>query len=309
MAAIFALLAAFCFALAAALQQKGQFQLAEKGKEVSGVGSLFRMITVPVWLFGSLILLVGYATQGIALGSGRLVVVQPLLVMTVVFALPLGYWITQQFVVRRQVLGAVVIIAGLVLFVLVGDPDSGVSSAPAIEYLGAIVAVCIPSALLVFYGTRASPAGKAAMFGISAGLLFGLSASFAKTTIDQLSDGILDALSHPEAYALLGFGLAAFGIQQLSLSTGQFAPAMAAVAVANPVISVILGIVLFQESLTRPAWHVLVAALALAAAFYGAYMITAANRERQMPGGPGARDVEDAGLRSRTGPEGAAAHR
>ena len=286
MAAIFALLAAFCFALAAALQQKGQFQLAERGQRVSGVASLFRMITVPVWLLGSLTLLAGYAAQAVALGSGRLVVVQPLLVMTVVFALPLGYWITQQFVVRRQVMGAAVIIAGLVGFVMVGDPDSGVSSAPAIEYLTAIVAVSIPSALLVYYGKQASPAAKAAMLGVSAGLLFGLSASFAKTTIDQLSGGILDVLSHPEAYALVGIGLVAFGVQQLSLSTGQFAPAMAAVAVSNPAISVVLGVLLFQESLTRPAWHALVAVLALIASFFGAFMITAANREREVPGEP-----------------------
>ena len=286
MAAVFALLAAFCFALAAALQQKGQFELAERGLRVSGVGSLFRMLAVPVWLLGSLTLLVGYAAQAIALGEGRLVVVQPLLVMTVVFALPLGYWITQQFVTVRQVAGAIVIIAGLVMFTLVGDPDSGVSSAPAIEYLAAIVAVGAPSALLVIYGGRLSPAGKAAAFGVSAGLLFGLSASFAKTTIDQLSGGLLDVLGHPELYALLGIGLTAFAIQQLSLSTGQFAPAMAAVAVANPAISVILGVVLFEEKLTRPAWHVLVAALALLAAFYGAYMITAANREREVPGVP-----------------------
>ena len=287
MAAVFALLAAFCFALAGALQQKGQFELAEEGRAISGVASLLRMLTVPVWLAGTVTLLVGYAAQGIALGEGRLVVVQPLLVMTIVFALPLGYWITQQYVTARQITGAVVIIAGLIMFTLVGDPDSGVNSAPALEYLAAIVVVGIPAGLLVFYGDRVSPATKAAMFGVSAGLLFGLSASFAKTTIDQLSSGIADVLTHPEFYALVGIGLAAFAIQQLSLSTGQFAPAMAAVAVANPAISVILGVILFDEKLTRPAWHVLVAALALVAAFYGAYMITAANREREVPEGPG----------------------
>jgi drug/metabolite transporter (DMT)-like permease len=283
-ASILALTAAFCFALAAAFQQKGQFRLAEIGKPVTGVAGLFRMITVPIWLLGTVILFVGYAAQGIALGEGRLVVVQPLLVTTVVFALPLGHWITQQVVVRRQVYGAIAIIVGLALFVVVGDPNSGVSSAPPDKYLLAIVAVCIPAVLLVIYGTRASPAAKAAMFGISAGLLFALSASFAKTTMDQLSDSISDVLTHPEVYLLAGFGIAAFGIQQLSLSTGQFAPAMAAVAVSNPAISVILGIVLFQEALTRPAWHVAVAALALIAAFYGAYLITAANREHEVPG-------------------------
>jgi hypothetical protein len=74
-------------------------------------------------------------------------------------------------------------------------------------------------------------------------------------------------------------------IQQLSLATGQLAPAMAAVSVANPAVSVILGIVLFAERLTRPGWHVLVAVAALLAALGGAVLITLANRETPMPGG------------------------
>ena len=101
------------------------------------------------------------------------------------------------------------------------------------------------------------------------------------------AETVLVAFKLAILFLFIGFGLAAFGIQQLSLSTGQLAPAMAAVAVSNPAISVILGIVLFQEALTRPAWHVLVAALALLAAFSGAYMITAANREREIPAGSG----------------------
>ena len=59
---------------------------------------------------------------------------------------------------------------------------------------------------------------------------------------------------------------------------------MAAVSVANPVVSVILGIILFEERLTRPTWHVLVAVAALLAALAGAVLITLANRETAMPG-------------------------
>ena len=87
-----------CFALAAALQQRGQFALANAGSAVRGVAGLVRLVAVPVWLFGTLILLVGYGTQGVALGHGRLVVVQPLMVTTIVWALPLGYWLTSQHV-------------------------------------------------------------------------------------------------------------------------------------------------------------------------------------------------------------------
>jgi hypothetical protein len=67
-AAFLALVLAMCFALAAALQQRGQFALALAGSAVRGLAGLVRLVTVPVWLLGTLILLVGYATQGVAPG-------------------------------------------------------------------------------------------------------------------------------------------------------------------------------------------------------------------------------------------------
>ncbi len=77
-------------------------------------------------------------------------------------------------------------------------------------------------------------------------------------------------------------------MQQLSLATGQLAPAMAAVSVSNPAVSVLLGIVLYEERLTRPGWHVVVAFAALLAALGGAVLITLANRETEMPDGSAA---------------------
>ena len=52
MAAFLALVSAMCFALAAALQQRGQFTLAQAGAAVRGLAGLFRLVAVPVWLFG-----------------------------------------------------------------------------------------------------------------------------------------------------------------------------------------------------------------------------------------------------------------
>ena len=46
----------------------------------------------------------------------------------------------------------------------------------------------------------------------------------------------------------------------------------------------LLGILLYQERLTRPGWHVLVAFTVLLAALGGAVLITTANRETPMPG-------------------------
>ena len=123
MAATLALVAAFLFALAATLQQKGALNLPTIS--LAHPMSLVRLAGEKAWLIGTLALLTGYLFQAGALDRGRLSIIQPLLVTTVVFALPLGYFLTKQHVGRREVIGAVVIIIGLGLFVYFGDPAGG----------------------------------------------------------------------------------------------------------------------------------------------------------------------------------------
>ena len=284
MAAVLALISAACFALAAALQQLGQFRLAAEGRRVEGVGGLLALIAVPVWLLGTLVLFAGYGTQGAALDRGRLVVIQPLLVTTIVWALPFGHWLTHQTVVRRQIVGAAVVVLGLSLFVLVGDPDQGTDNASAQSFVIAMLAVTlVVAALLIWLRGKTAPALRAAVLGVCAGLFFGLSATFTKPVLNDLHVSVGEAAGDWRTWALLGFGFIAFVIQQLSLATGQLAPAMATVSVSNPAISVLLGIALFEERLTRPPWHVAVAVAALLMALAGAVQITLANKETEVP--------------------------
>jgi drug/metabolite transporter (DMT)-like permease len=138
-------------------------------------------------LLGTVVLLLGYATQGAALDRGKLVVVQPLLVTTIVWALPLGYWLTAQTVVRRQVLGAGVVVIGLALFVLVGDPDAGVENASTQSLVLAVLIVsAVVAGLLVWLRTQTAAALRAAVLGVCAGLFFGLSAVFTKPVLNDL---------------------------------------------------------------------------------------------------------------------------
>jgi drug/metabolite transporter (DMT)-like permease len=277
-----AIAAALCFALAAALQQRGQFRLAREGRPVHDVKDIFRLVVVGVWLAGTAVLLAGYAIQGFALDVGKVVIVQPLLVTTLVFALPLGHWLTGQHVTRQQVLGAIVVVAGLALFIRIGDPDEGVDNAPAWELAIAIAAIVAVSVVLLIVGTRMAPARKAAVFGVVAGILFGLSATFDKPVFSSdVGSGSL--LTDWELYALVGFGVIAFGVQQLSLATGQLAPAMAAVSVANPFASTLIGTLIYEERLTPPGWHVALAIGALLVAFGGAVLVTLGNRELAVP--------------------------
>ena len=274
MAAALALAAAFLFALAAALQQKGALNLGEIS--LAHPGSLARLLGQTWWLVGTLALFVGYLLQAGALDRGRLAIIQPLLVTTVVFALPLGYFLTRQHVGRREVLGAAAIVVGLALYALFGDPAGGRDNAPGGEWAIAIVVLGAVSGALLAFGGRGGLTLKAAVYGTVAGILFGLSAALTKPTVEMLHDGVGVVLSHWEFYVLAVAGVLGFVLQQVSLGTGRLAPSVATVSVANPLVGILLGVLLLQERLSRPAWHVVVACIGLVLALAGAVLISLA---------------------------------
>jgi drug/metabolite transporter (DMT)-like permease len=290
MAEVLALVAALLFALAATLQQKGALDLPELS--LRHPESVIRLAGQTTWLMGTVALLCGYAFQAAALDRGRLVIIQPLLVTTILFALPLGYLLTHQHVGRREVLGAAAIVLGLTVFAIAGDPAGGRENAPGVEWAVAIVVVAVLCAALLLSAGHGNASRRAAVYGAAAGLLFGLSASLTKPAVEYLHDGIGAVLSHWELYALLIAGAAGFVLQQVSLGTGRLAPAVATVSVVNPVVCIVLGSLLLDERFSRPAWHVVVALGGLALALAGAVLISFAReasgheRPAAAPAGP-----------------------
>lgn len=272
-AEVLALVAAFFFALAATLQQKGALDMG--AVSLGSPRSLLALAKQTWWLLGTIALLCGYAFQAVALDHGRLAVIQPLLVTTIVFALPLGYFLTSQEIHRREVLGAAVVVLGLAIFTLVGDAASGKDNAPAGQWAAAVVVLSAISVVLLVLGGRGSVARKAALYGACAGVLYGLSASLCKPTMEILSDENLRAvLGSWEFYAFAGAGILAFVVQQVSLATGKLATSVATVAVCNPLVSIVIGTLLLDERLAEPRWHKVIAYCGLGLALLGAAVIS-----------------------------------
>jgi len=123
-AALLALTAAVCFALAATLWQKAALHL--EGVSFRHPLSFAVLLGQWIWLLGLLVQIVGVVLQAAALDRGRVSIVQPLLVTTVIWALPLGYFLTHQTIGRREILGAAIIVVGLAGFAVFGDPAAGV---------------------------------------------------------------------------------------------------------------------------------------------------------------------------------------
>jgi len=286
LAALLALLAAIAFALAATLWQKASVGLT--GVSLRRPGSFLVLLTEWVWLLGLAAQVVGVVLQAAALDRGRVSIVQPLLVSTVIWALPLGYFLTNQTVGRREIAGAGIIVVGLALFASFADPASGLDDAPGSDWVASILVIGIACAALLLFANRGSLTGRAAVLGTTAGILYGLSATLMKPVVENLHvDGVSGVLAGWEFWVMATAGLVGFVIQQLSLATGRLVPSVATVSVANPVVSVILGALVLQERLDRtPSWHAVVGIGGLALALFGAVVISSAQEQERGRSGP-----------------------
>jgi drug/metabolite transporter (DMT)-like permease len=235
--------------------------------------------------------------QAAALDRGRVAIIQPLLVTTVIWAMPLGYFLTNQTITRRHILGAAVVVVGLAVFASFGDPAGGVDNAPGSAWLSAFVVLGTICACLLLFGHKGDISAQAAVYGTIAGILYGVSATLMKPVVEQLhSDGAASVLEGWELWVMAIGGLGGFYIQQISLATGRLVTSVATVSVTNPVVSVLLGVLVLQERLDQPpAWHVVLAILGLALALFGAVLIASVSE--------GAREAEETADRRAAPPQ------
>jgi drug/metabolite transporter (DMT)-like permease len=281
-ATILALCAAFLFALAATLQQKGALGMGEVS--LKSPASFVRLARQTWWLLGSLALLGGYACQAVALDHGKLAVIQPLLVTTIVFALPLGYLLTGQVVNRPEIVAAGFVVIGLAVFAVIGDAAAGNDSAPGWEWAITIAVLAAIAGALLAAGGRAELAQKAGAYGACAGVLYGLSASLWKPSGALLeADGLEGILSSWEFWVFAAAGILAVLVQQVSLATGQLAPSVAMTAVVNPLVCILVGTIVLEERLAPPSWHKALAYAGLALALLAAMVITRSTEGAKKP--------------------------
>lgn len=257
-----ALAAALLFALGTVLQEQVASQSSDE--ESRSANFLVALARKPRWVAGIAADALGFVGQAWALAIGKLVVVQPLLATAVVFALPLGAKLAGRRVSMREVGAAIAVTAGLGAFLVVADPSGGVENANAAEWIGSF-AVCGGLSLVLMLAARGrSPAHRAALMGTAAGILFALAAALTKATVDELDEGVLAIFENWHVYALVMVGWVSMTISQRALQTGALAPAVATQMAFDPIVSVALGVLAFEESIHESSATAVLAMIAFA---------------------------------------------
>ncbi len=270
---VLALVAAFFFALGLVLQEKAA---SRQPDSAVGAGFLVRLIRNPLWLLGTASQAVGFVAQAIALGIGRIVIVQPLLVATIVFSLPIARVVSGRPINRLEWIGALIVSGGLAALLIVSKTDAGRDDASFGLWM-AVSAVCVGIAGLLFVLARGrSPAVRAGLLGTAAGILFGLTAALTKTTVARFDEGVLEVVLDWHLYALIVLSVAAVWLQQAALQTGALAAAVASTMAFDPLSSIPLGIIVFDEQLHETALGIAVSLLALAVTLLGLVLLARA---------------------------------
>jgi drug/metabolite transporter (DMT)-like permease len=278
-----ALVSAFFGGLGVVLQQKGTLEAPPAGSR-GFIGSILRK---PVWLAGGACQIGCWGAQGIALSKGPLSVVQPVAALQIVIALPLGIWITNQVVGRREYVGAGLVVAAISAFVIVTNPASGRRTAPADIWLEATAVVAVITVAAAVFGARCRPATKAALYGTASGVVFGFQAAVMDAFVDVVPDGLHAILTSWSTYGLIASALGGFYLLQTALQIGALAPAIATSNAACPITSVVLGRVIFLENPQRTTGGKIVSAVSAVLLVAGLALLARGEAAKKLDaGGP-----------------------
>jgi drug/metabolite transporter (DMT)-like permease len=227
---------------------------------------LATLLRRPVWWAGTAAAVAGYGFQALALVKGSLIVVQPLLVSALLFALPLSARLAGRHVTRREWLWAGLLTTALALFVLLAHPgpQGGLASFPVSAAAAVLCTVVIVGCVML--ARRTDGQLRAVLFAVAVGVLFGVVAVVTKIVMHVLSEkGVGGLLATPAPYALVVLGIVATLLQQSAFHAGALQTSVPTMLVLEPVVAVILGAVILGEELDVSGYELIALVLAVAA--------------------------------------------
>lgn len=240
--------AALCFAAAYVLQYHEAHEAPQR--LFLSPRLLVELARHRIWLGGIGAMLVGDVLQALALGRGSLAVVEPVLTASLLFALPLSAWWRRERLRAREWLGALMVSAGLGLLLGVGSPSNGASDMPFFQWLLVTLASWGLALLLVAAGQRTPwPSYKAALIGAGAGVLFGLQDALTRYCLHWIGKDFAHLALSFQPYVLLVTAIYGLTLTQSAYEAGSLSAALPPMAVGEPVIGILIGLVALNETL------------------------------------------------------------
>ena len=217
-----------------------------------------------LWWAGTASAVMGYAFQAVALAYGSLLLVAPLMVSALLFALPMSARLAHRRVSRGEWGWAFVLTVALGVFVALARTKPG-------DYEGAqLPAVIVAGISLLFVAgcllvaLRLSAWRRAILLAVGVGVLFGVVAVLTKLVMHIVREGdMVRLMTTPVLYVVIAVGVVATLLQQSAFHAGSLRASVPAMLVLEPLVAVLLGEVVLGEHLavSKPAAVVLAIAV------------------------------------------------
>lgn len=222
------------------------------------------------WLAGLITMVAGELLSGWVIGHMVLSLAEPLLATNLLFALLLAGPLSGQRVHKSEVVGALILMAGVTALSLarsVRSPAVYVGSSAYWPFAGA--AVVFLAFVFAELGRRRATGQRAILTGISAGLVFGIADALTRRTVQLLDTGHLSVvLTSWPGYSLIAVSLVGIWLMESAFNAAPLHISLPGITAAEPVSGIVLGIVVFRDSV-----HVSPGTLALQAAGLVALLI------------------------------------
>jgi drug/metabolite transporter (DMT)-like permease len=286
--AALALVAAAAFAASAVLQQRAA--RLEPASDSLRFRLLLDLFHRPIWLAGVACMIVAYLVQAIALYLGNVALVEPLIAMELVFALPFAVRSEHRRPGWREWLAAGGVVAGVGLFLVTAEPIGGTSDPSN----GVWVLMGVPCAGAIFLSltTAARPHARhrASLLAAAAAICFALLALLTKTVTYLLGQGVSVALTSWQPYALIGIGIVGFLFSQSAYQSGPLESSLPVIDTIEPTVAVLLGVLAFDERVPIDAASLAVEALGGLLAVAGVFVLGRSSLVVRAYGGPSGPD-------------------
>jgi drug/metabolite transporter (DMT)-like permease len=239
------------------------------------VGFVRGLIGQPLWLFSTIGSVAGFGLQGLALGTGPIVLVQPLLVTGVLFAALTGFLLSHR-PVDWPLMGSLLLTAGgLAAFLLVARPSPGDASLSVGEVLPLAVTLFVLLIGCITLARRSEGLSRALALALASGIVYGVTAAVAKVTIAEFaSGGVRGGFSHWSLWALVVLGPLGFLLNQNAFRESELvSPTLAVITVTDPLVGIGIGVLWLDETIWGTPGAVAGEVLGLAAMAFGVWLV------------------------------------
>jgi len=241
--------------------------------QAAGPGPMTHLLRHPRWLLGNLFDAGGFALQLLALHHGSLLLVEPLLVTSLIFAFPVAAVLRRQRMALAELVAAPVVAGGLALFLAVARPGDLPARAPGGGLVLLTVAVAVAVVVLALVARGAPGRRRGILSAAAAGICFGYMAASVALAWHVADHGVVHALTSWEPYGALASGGLGIALAQHAFGGGVLRFSLPTMTVVQPLVAVAIGLLLFGEPIhaagAAPAFEV----LGLAAAAGGVYWL------------------------------------